>query len=431
MSILITGILVVIGMVATSLWQNEVSETKTVCGWFVSLWDWATYFALQNLIISFLLAIFGFLLFFFAKAGTSFEPEWFSHPSCRWLAKLIHKIKSGRKQDENQEWKTGEWGKKIIIAAVLIFVLNILPLLNHARILQTVFICIGWLVITTLFITIKIPNSWPPFLASFTGLIFLTYYLDFFIFGWDKPWISGILASLIFLLYTIKLFRYIWKKTATKIYRFKFKKELTKKGLYCALISYMINHMNGKKRAETQMSLEVCNNLKTIKLSDQEKINLSKKIIYFQSDKRAEKILKVISEVFRDDNSETILLLGGHKRIGTDLPILFKFHSDKRAVIEKFISSPVAFKFFNETKKEFALSEFKGLMNALLFSYKKEWEDENFLKLLINRMEGLLAMATIASGLIGEINEAEEVTRYLAATRKNYEENGIQVKFPG
>ncbi len=168
-------------------------------------------------------------------------------------------------------------------------------------------------------------------------------------------------------------------------------------------------------------------------LSAKEKAHLAQRLGSLSA-KECQDFLPNLINLFAPQDWEILLTTRGNWQPIHDLPLLFKFSSYKKEVIENFLQADLPLEnLWSKTKKEFRRSFFVpkifGLINALQFSYKKDWDEEHIAN-LVKKMETLFQFMADSGASAWDDREKESVYRFIEICRQEFKNNGLQVKIP-
>ncbi len=152
------------------------------------------------------------------------------------------------------------------------------------------------------------------------------------------------------------------------------------------------------------------------------------------STSECQEVLTVMIGLFTPLDWELTLTTRGIWQPIYDLPILFKFSSQKKEIIECYLSGNIQTDaLYSVTKKEFRKSFYIpriiSLINALEFSYKKDW-DEQEIKKLAKKMNDLFALIALMIPEIWDAKEKELLQNFLETSRENFKRKGIIINIP-
>lgn len=150
--------------------------------------------------------------------------------------------------------------------------------------------------------------------------------------------------------------------------------------------------------------------------------------------KKAQEKIPPIIEIYKPKDSTTILCTRAYWQANNDLPFLFKYTHQKKAVILDFLQSELESDYLwsktkQELRKTLGIPKIFYILNSLEFSYKKDWEEEEA-KQLVKVMGELINFLTGITPLIWNENEREQCSRYLEGAKIRYKKNGILVNIP-
>ena len=343
----------------------------------------------------------------------------------------------------------------LIWCGVIIFTLNLFPLFNRWGLLTGLTIFLGATALISLELTIlgNLPGRLNKALFFYIFCFFiivLTYYLDYFIFGWNKPWFSGaavIIAIASFLFLSIRNLKK-WLNDKIRIrkqIKYQLRKErleaegieqaiqdFSKRGKYQILLKYL----QLKKCQSDQRAANLClQAYARIKEKEEEKISheelksILKKIPFIDFGVDADFFRFLLTEMESNYSQEILLTHTAGPLADGELPILFRYCDNKKEVLE-IISDLNNDVFYNDIKKEFKIKEFISLINAITYSYLKEWDDKQWLSITVNTLEHLIAFGVSCTEKVWSIDEAVKITSALKKVEENYKKKGVQVVFP-
>lgn len=424
--------------------------------WPSTAWDWTNTAPIWIALIA--IALFYLGIFIRTLAGN------YGHDCYTWwytlgrpISNIAYNVLNYKLKFEGRMRRFKNLGIILIFAGLTVFVAGLFLVLDHHGWLKITFTVLGGcaLVAFEIFLLNKLDEKTSSNSKTFTlvllfFLVTLTYYLDFFIFAWNEPWISLILVAIliVFSLAALSYRRFKKIKNITKEKK-RLKnlaeekrlteekarahfEELQKLGLYQLFLNYVHCKKNGQQE-ETALIIKAYVELKQdagASLNQEEKGFLLQKISFINFNVDQELFIWLAQEY----NSDYTAMLFTHTALSLDesgLPILFRYSKRKKEIIADFIKLGLPRdRCFNPIKREFRLKEFMSLINALSFSYQKEWADHKHLIGLVKAIEEVLAFGAECVPKLWNKDEAEELIALLEIIKKTYSENGIQVKFP-
>lgn len=359
-------------------------------------------------------------------------------------------------------------GKTMTQISAALFFLNSFALFNLFGLLILWLVIVGAVVLLSLLILFIINNDKiinGPEIAVILTLIFIigfTYYLDIFIFSWDRPWISGVAAILIALLIVFMKIRsrirehkekleqaeYDAKTAADEMVKMKNRLEAKSK-LEMRLASLpfydlVIYYFNEKKENEliywdevVNIYFEAMRNLiedtsRKLEASAEQKVQIA----WLLSQKKAEKsskFYKLIATTFEASDCEAVLFSNVDGATVKVYPEAFAQCTLKKEVITNFLSQEFDDKYkkllYNKVKRVFAHNEFYGLINALIYSYEKTWDEELSAKLL-DRINEIFTFANDCLNSMWQKGNRTSLRKHLDAIYTYCVLNGIHTQLP-
>lgn len=369
----------------------------------------------------------------------------------------------------HKHWnEDGEVGKVTMIISAALFFADVFLVFNHFGLLILWLVIVGAVVILGLIILFIVNNDKiinGQEIAVILTLIFIigfTYYLDIFIFSWDRPWISGVAIILIIILIIITRIRsriknrkekleqaeYDAKSAANEMVKMKNRLEAKSKlELRLSSLSFydlVIYYFNEKRDNEfiywddivsiyiEAMRALINDNTGKLEASAEQKIQIAWFLSQKKSDKSS-KFYKVIAAVFAESDIEAILFSnvdGGTTKV---VPEAFAQCTMKKEVIMNFLSQEFDEKYkkllYNKVKREFAPNEFYGLINALIYSYHKTWDEELSAKIL-DRINEIFTFANDCLDSMWQKDNRTSLRKHMEAIHGNCLSSGVHVSLP-
>ena len=368
----------------------------------------------------------------------------------------------------HKHWnEDGEVGKVTMIISAALFFADVFLVFNHFGLLILWLVIVGGIVFLSLLILFivnvdKIIKGTE--IAVILTLIFImsfTYYLDVFIFSWDRPWISGVGIILIIILIIITRIRsriknrkekleqaeYDAKSAADEMVKMKNRLEAKSKlelrlasmSLYTIIVSYF----NERRNRDTELIywddvvsiyLEAASNIKddNLKKLDSKQKRYVAWLLDRKSADRQGDFLRLAAQVFSAEDIEA-LLFSNTSNEKDSLPEAFNQYSCKEEVIINFLSEDFSEKYqkiiFNSVKKEFAENEFLGLINTLIYSYGKTWDEERSQK-LIDRISEIFVFANDLAESLWNGGNKHRLFIHLEAIKEKCFRSGVQIYLP-
>ncbi len=346
----------------------------------------------------------------------------------------------------------------IFWTALVAFIVNIFFLANHFDLSRLWLIILGAVVLLGFGVCVflislrkwhndqKKSFSWAIAKPALCALVF-AYYLDIFIFSWNRPWISGASFILIAIVYCIVVIQTIKdaqekkenekrKAAEEKEYIEQLEKKLGQLSLNDLIISYFSEQkFSARIPWERTVSLYLAADLiiadEHRKLDEDEKIHIAWLLSAKAAD-YASNFLRIIAQVFNGEDVEALLfsnIMNGQNI----MPEAFNLSSAKEDVIGTFLNEEFEKKYqkliYNSIKKEFAPNQFYGLMNALIYSYGKTWDENQSLK-LITRIAEIYNFANDTAIEIWNKNQRHQLLIYLEIIKDRCHSAGVQVSLP-
>ncbi len=449
---------ILVGLLITKI----VVDWPAARAWPKAMWNWATCHAIATTIST--IVIFYLGAFWYSLACSGGHDNWWykiSQPVSSFGKYIREYINDKARQALRRQKNVGRIG---MLLAIVLFIANILPLANHFGGLKILFITLGLVIILIADYQLMgwLTNTFKPTKFSIfvitLSLLGVTYYLDCFIFSWDRPMISLaffslVIAAIVAILIIKRIQKIQFKnqelqrlevaktkklqdeerRKADKVNLETRLEQLKNLGMYAALLSYFKSAEEGAYQTQYPVNavLEILVELvkEGQELSDDEKERLLNKIhhLAFNIDSR---VLTLLSMIYEDD-LEAIMLTHTAKPVVNELPLLFRHSNQKKELIVQLTKEKInEAKFFNEIKKEFRLPEYSQVLNALIFSYKKEWDDQN---LLVDTKATILELLKLGVSSLNELwnqKAAQELRGFLRSLEQEFREQGIQIKFP-
>lgn len=354
-------------------------------------------------------------------------------------------------------------GKTLIIISAIVFIANLFPLFNHFELFRLWLIIVGGIGIfgfgaLMFFLVSDYEKSfWPVTLMS-ACLLGFTYYLDGFIISWTRPWITGITAIILTILYAIigvmrvretrkeKLEKAEYEAKTAKAeqeksekkaqYKDALKKRLSTLSFNDLIVSYFY-----EKKEDTLIHwndiaaiyIEAGTNIK----EDATKADINQKnhIAWLLSSKSGERpgnFIKLATGIFKETDIEALLFSNVQEKERI-LPEAFVHFADKKAVIASFLSQEFDENYkkviYNKIKREFAPNELYGLMNALIYSYQKTW-DEKFSEKLLARIKEIFTFANDCLDSMWQKGNRALLRKHLDAIYTHCILNGVHAQLP-
>lgn len=427
-----------------------INNLSVIFSWLETSWNWATDFAPLIFISSLFIFLFGFSLF--AHRSVFREHWWYKIPPFKWIARWAIKLKA-RFIPYYLDNQVFYFSRKIMLVSQTLALISLFPLANYLGLIYPWLVISGGvaIIIIGVLLIMKIKKQEYSLSIGAIMLIMVPYYFDCFLWGWNRPWISGVIFVLLSIIFIIDLTqkKITAKKKKKAIERAEEEKLLALEkqdkvlmdlGLYGLAIKY-IDSKKERSQDNDKLSkscLVIYSRLKKDGkvMTEDEKSLLLKKISYVNF-KLDSEFLDFVTREFACDDIEAMLFTNMAQSSSTGMPILFQHSPCKKEIIANYFmklklneNSIVDRKFlFNTVKKEFSLTNFLGLINALTFSYKKEWSEDE-LRLLILKIEEVLNFAAECVNEVWNKEEANKIVDTLRDIKQKYEENGIQVKVP-
>lgn len=357
-------------------------------------------------------------------------------------------------------------GKTLIIISAIVFTANLFPLFNHFDLFRLWLIILGGIGIVgfgalMFFLVRKCEKSfWPLTLMTVCVLGFM-YYLDFFIFTWDRPWITGIVAILLAVLYTIVGIRHAIKARKERLEKAEYeakaaKKEMEKLQAKTAakqdlkerlgvlnFYDLVISYFNENKQNEliywddiVTFYLEAMRNLaehdtSKLEANAEQKIHIAW-LMSKKSAERSSKFYRVIASVFSESDIEALLLSNVDGSTERVLPEAFAQCQCKKEVVAKFLedfNDKHKAILYNKVKREFASNELYGLLNALIYSYQKTW-DENLNEKILSSIKRVFTFANDCLDTMWQKGEREQLRKQLNRIYLFCLMNGVHALLP-
>ncbi|MEI6529579.1 MAG: hypothetical protein WCN88_04245 [Candidatus Falkowbacteria bacterium] len=359
--------------------------------------------------------------------------------------------------------------KVLFIIAILVFAVNTFPLFNHFDLLRLWLIIVGGVLISALIILLVvgvendvIKNTAVAVITFSALLLGLMYYLDIFIFSWNRPWITGVVAILLTLFLTTKLIRerrrarkekleqaqYNAKTAADEIVKMKNRLEAKSKlEMRLSSLSFydlVIYYFNEKKENELiywddivsiyieAMRALINDNTGKLEASADQKKQIARFLSQKKSDKSS-KFYKVIAAVFSESDGEAVLFSNVDGATTRVVPEAFAQCALKKEVVASFLSQEFDEKYkrllYNKVKREFAHNEFYGLINALIYSYQKTWDEELSAKIL-DRINEIFIFANDCLNSMWQKSNRTSLRKHMEAIHGNCLLSGVHVSLP-
>ncbi|MFA6514514.1 MAG: hypothetical protein WCT50_04495 [Patescibacteria group bacterium] len=392
--------------VAISLLVSGVKggELKIICGWFVSFWNWATDFAV-NMPVT---VIISSVLFGATVLGAA-----------------IYKYKKKKPM--------------MFILSGILFFLSLFPLFYHMGALGDFITALIWcLIAVSMNILDEFPSDdWKFYVGTICFLLVLAYYADFFIFGWDKPYLTLIVAAIIIIvtLY-VKIRDYrdqkkedaylLQKKQVREEYAKAVKEEMEKLPIVDVFLEYIkAAKIDGNRSDEILKFIE---NTPSVQYAFTEETTetILQEIIH-SSVKLDEEFLKTFENTLGEDDVQSILMAVPNW-CSDSLPILFQVSKRKPEIIQAYLKDPMNHDFFFEAKRTFNTKSFYVLVNALVFSYNKEWKESDFIFAVRYRIQELV---NYAAEYLPQIHDKETANKLANFLKKLQNDNsGLLLHWP-
>lgn len=275
-------------------------------------------------------------------------------------------------------------------------------------------------------------------LVAFNFVIFL-YYLDIFIFSW-RPWITLVASLLAIIIYLIikavKKYQKAEKEKAERIQQENERKTIENLSLLTP-IQLAESYLTAKQRRE-QLTAELNLSALSLALNRGRSLNADNlikicKTIKFLTCSLDKEFLNLIITRCFESTPPVFNLIFVTRNPGApfdSLPILFANCSFKEAAIEKYLSSGLEKNScYNSVKREFKIPVFIGVINILFFAYDKN-DDEEILKIIFKKIEGLLKFAADCLSDMHDENEIEKLKTVITNLAKKAKTKGIVVEHP-
>jgi len=391
--------------------------------------------------------------------------QYYQHGFARKIERVTNYSYSFLRELSIKEGAMLNISKVMIIASAVIFTANLFPLFNHFDLFRLWLIILGGAAVlgfgVLMIFWLSPENSYylPLTLAAIFFLAF-TYYLDYFIFSWDRPWITGIAAILVAIFYIImiisdrrstrkeklekaehdaKTARQEQEKSEKKA---QYKEALTKRLATLSLNDLILSYFSENKTNEffhwNDVVTFYTDAFKNIEDGDLKKVDAQQKvhIAWLLSQKTNEKsssFYKLITTIFEENDVEALLFSNVVKGLEGVLPEAFSQFANKKAVIAKFLSEEFDAKYkkvlYNKVKREFNPDELYGLLNALIYSYQKSW-DEDFSAKLLERIKEIFTFGNDCLESMWQKGNRALLRKHLDAIYMFCLMNGVHVLLP-
>ncbi len=141
----------------------------------------------------------------------------------------------------------------------------------------------------------------------------------------------------------------------------------------------------------------------------------------------------MIATIFVEIDIEAILFSNVDETTYRAIPEAFAQCTCKKEVVINFLSIKFGDGYkkllYNKIKREFAVSIFYGLINALIYSYQKTWDEDNSKKIL-KRIEEIFAFANEKLGSLWSKENRDALREHMTKIYTFSVLNGVHAYFP-
>lgn len=368
-----------------NLWQG----IQNLWHWLVKASFWIGGWALLSLYLSALINIFR-RYSFLAKKSLAYKITW---PLSKWAWLLGKTLKPNYLWD--QVFK--RLANFLIISGAILLIISFFLIFAYFHVLLHLFVTLG-------------------------GFFILILIYKYFFFLKNK-----------YLMYQVK--RKVKNEKIKEVERKKKEKEEAERLSKLSLFDMVQECLKNKDNLDFQTlhCSILSERVKKETLDDREKHVLAQRLGSLSA-KECQDFLPKLINLFSPLDWEVLLTARGNWQPIHDLPLLYKFSPYKKEAIEEFLKAELPLeKLWSQTKKEFRKSFFVpkifGLIHALAFSYKKDWDEEHIAN-LVAKMEKLFQFMAENGAIAWDNREKEAVCRFIEVCRSDFKNNGIQVKIP-
>lgn len=438
---------VIAALIAVVLFVIKVvTFWSTIVTWPSTLFNWSLSNS-TDLLIAGLIIFYGasFLYFLTLPAGSlNSAKEYFWYKPSWPISKAVDDLISNKHVNTYDSKRIHKFSLYFIWTGIIVFTAGAFSFSNYHNLLGACFIVYGFitLVVSEIIFFKKWGDKCSEFIAA-PMIVAVPYYLDYFIFGWKKPWICGtIVVIIIFFVIREKIkdrrrdkkyeeeSEKIRIETSAKIAEEERKISDLKRLSLGHLLEGYLTRARKAEGEDKLLYLKTYSILKSQgKLISKEEIKEVLKKIKFVDCAIDDSFFNLILAELENDFKKEIFLTNTVQVLNDNLPILFRHHPNKKEAI-KALTLIKDSDFYHELRKEFRLKEFGGVMNIMAFSYEKERDDEEWLVYLIQRMESFINLAFDCSKKVWEKESSKEILSYLKTLKRKFENKGVQVKFP-